>query len=131
MRNRLSKDYFLLAMWLSLSGLATQVVAAPEVASPEAIVMKSPDLFIINEREYNSTELLKGLKKNNITPASLLVIEVPAGTPMTAIKDLTQRLVTAGYKPSFKYPRHADASVKNPVAPVTASPPPKKQSWRK
>jgi hypothetical protein len=50
---------------------------------------------------------------------------------MTAIKDLTQRLVTAGYKPSFKYPRHADASVKNPVAPVTASPPPKKQSWRK
>lgn len=133
MRSRLSKDYFLLVMWLSLSGLATQVVAAPEVATPEAIVMKSPGLFMINEREYPSADLIKGLKKNKITPASLLVIEVPAGTPMTAIKDLTQRLATAGYKPSFKFPRHADASVKDANAPISppVTPPPQKQRSRK
>ena len=132
MRNKLSKDYFLLLLWLSLAGFASAVVAGPEMATPEEIVMKSPDTFIVNEREVASADLIKALKKNKISPSSPLVIEVPSGTPITVIKELTQKLATAGFKPFFKYPRHADASVKDPKAsappPLT---PPKKQRWRK
>jgi hypothetical protein len=133
MRNRSSKDYRLLALWLSLSGLAAPLVAAPEVAVPAGIVMKTPDTFIVNDREYTSSDLIKGLKKNKIPTATPLIVEVPANTSMPVIKDLTQRLATAGYKPFFKYPRHADAVVKDPNAPLTplVTPPPKKQRTRK
>ncbi|MEI6168645.1 MAG: hypothetical protein WCS52_15795 [bacterium] len=134
MRNKSLKDYLLLALWLSLSGLATSLVAAPEVTVPAGIVMKTPDTFIVNDREYTSSDLIKGLKKNKIPTASPLIVEVPADTSMTVIKDLTQRLATAGYKPFFKYPRHADAAVKDPNAPLTppvTPPPPKKQRSRK
>ncbi len=92
--------------------------------------MKSPSAFMVNDREVTSENLVKALKKNKISPDLPMVIEVPANTPLGVIKELTQRLATAGYKPFFKYPRHADATVRAPHAPAPI-PPPKKQRWRK
>lgn len=132
MRNILAKSCVFLLLWLIILGFAGTGMAAPEVASPSAITMKTPATFMVNEREVASADLLKALKKNKIPTDTPLVIEVPANTSMDIIKNLTQRLATAGYKPFFKYPRHADATVTDPKAPAPPTViPPKKQRWRK
>ncbi len=87
---------------------------------------------MVNDREVASSDLIKALKRNKISPDYPLVIELPTNTSMEIIKDLTQRLATAGFKPFFKYPRHSDAIVKDPKAPPR--PPatsPNKQRWLK
>lgn len=84
--------------------------------------MKSPSLFVVGDREVAITDLLPALKKEKIPADSPLIIEVPSNTPMNIIKDLTQRLATAGYKPVYKGQRHADATVQGtqrvPLSPV-------------
>jgi len=117
---------------LTFFGLTGNILAAPDVPSPSAITMKSPSTFVVNEREVAAADLIKALKKSKIPTDLPLVIEVPANTSMNVIKDLTQRLATAGFKPFFKYPRHADATVKDPNAPAPITEiTPKKQNGRK
>ncbi|MEI7880054.1 MAG: hypothetical protein WCI95_04175 [bacterium] len=132
MRNMTSRKYAFLVLLLTFFGLTGNLLAAPDVTSPAAITMKSPSTFVVNEREVAATDLIKALKKSKIPTDLPLVVEVPANTSMNVIKDLTQRLATAGFKPFFKYPRHADATVKDPNAPAaSADITPKKQRWRK
>ena len=127
---KLFKPIQISVLLLAVLGLAQNTVAASEAPTPVEITMKSPTLFIVEDHEVAIDGLVKALKKHKIPTDLPLAIEIPANIPMAIIKDLTQRLATAGYKPFFKYPRHADAVVKNPNAPV-APPPPPKQKWRK
>ena len=102
MKNMLLKNFSLLVYIFSIFGFIAPGIAAPEMAEPSVIIMKSSSTFIVNEREVASAELVKSLKKNKISMDAPLVIEIPASTPMDVIKDLTQRLATAGFKPVCK-----------------------------
>jgi len=131
MRNKRSINYIFLVLLMPFFGITGTLFAAPMGrASPSVITMKSPSTFIINEHEVASADLIKALKKNKIPTDTPLVIEVPADTPLDVIENLSQRLATAGFKPFYKYPRHAEVSVKDPKAPAPLTPQ-EKQSWRK
>ncbi|MEI8139893.1 MAG: hypothetical protein WCI03_08505 [bacterium] len=127
MRNMRLLSYTSLVLWLAFCGLTTTLLAGPEVSNSSTITMKSPATFMVNDREVASADLIKALKKNKISPDYPLVIELPANTSMEIIKDLTQRLATAGFKPFFKYPRHSDAIVKDPKSPPLTPAPHRKR----
>jgi len=95
------------------------------------LIMKSPSLFLINDRTVDSSSLITALKKSHAQPNIPLIIEIPSNTPLETIKALTQRLATAGFKPVFKYPRHADAVIKSQEKPDSSTPPPPARKWRK
>ncbi len=130
MRNTLSGNYAFLVLLVIFFGLTGKIWAAPEAPTPSVISMKSPALFVINEHEVASEDLIKALKKNKIPTASPLLVEIPANTPRNVIENLSQRLASAGYKPIYKFPRHAEASVIDPKvsSPITSQ---ERQSWRK
>ncbi len=130
MRNRISTISFFLATLLAVFASTAALSAAPATATPSVITMKSPTLFTIDDQDVSAQNLISGLKKNKIPNSQPLVIEIPANTSREMLKDLTQRLMSAGYTPFFKPPRHAEASVKAANAP-TAVTPPKKQKLRK
>jgi len=113
MKTTFSKTTIYPVLLTGILGLAQISPAAMESTSPEKITMISSSSFMVNQHEVASIDLIKALKKNRISPDVPLVVEVPAHTPMEVIKELTQRLATAGFKPFFKYPRHADATVEN------------------
>lgn len=81
--------------------------------TPFVLSMKSPTLFEMNGHVVGVSELTKMLKKNNIPRDEPLVIQMSGHVPFETIRQLTQQLATAGYKPFFKSPRHADASVES------------------
>ena len=122
MRSKVTNKYVFLVLLLGILGSVQSIVAAPAGSSRSVITMNTSSMVTVNQHEVASADLLKALKKYKISTETPLEVEVPANTPMGVIKELTQRLATAGYKPFFKYPRHADASVEAPKAPTTATP---------
>lgn len=118
MKSGLFNSVFM-TLWIAgLSVASGTATATSETATPSSIVMKSPALFVVNEREVESSDLIRALKKQKIPTDAPLIVEVPPNTPMNVIKDLTQQLATAGYKPVWKGPRQANASVQRKPAPV-------------
>jgi hypothetical protein len=109
-------------------GGLTALTAAPDATTPTLITMKSPSTFTIDDRNVSANELIPTLKKNKIPNTAPLMIEVPANTRRDVLKELSQRLMSAGYTPIFKPPRHADASVKNLNTPTTVAPSQKQKS---
>lgn len=97
---------------IALTGCMTAVPQAP--AAPFRITMKSPTQFVVDDKAVESEDLIKVLKKHKVPQNEPLVIEMTTSIPFEAIKNLTQKLATAGYKPFFKSPRHADASAEPP-----------------
>ena len=84
--------------------------------------MTSPNQFVINDKSVEGSGLVKALRKNHVPTEEPLVIEMKGSIPFEAIKSTTQILATAGYKPVFKNPRHANASVGGHGAPLTKVP---------
>jgi hypothetical protein len=78
------------------------------------IVMNSPSHFVVNDTVVDSSHLVKELKKNRVPQSEPLVIEMSTSMPFDTIRLLTQKLASAGYKPIFKGPRHANATA-NPA----------------
>lgn len=72
--------------------------------------MNTPNQFVVNETVVDAANLIKTLKKNRVSHNAPLMVEMTTSFPFDTIKVLTQKLATAGYKPIFKSPRHADAS---------------------
>jgi hypothetical protein len=83
--------------------------------------MKSPNQLVVNEKVMDSTQLVKALKSSRIPTSEPLIIEMSTSMPLDAIKILTQKLASAGYKPVFKGARHADASTITPGKPPAPS----------
>ena len=101
---------------LVLAGCAS--VDTDTRAAPFVLTMKSPTLFVMNGHEVGIDALTKTLKKNKIPHDEPLVIQMSENVPFETIRQLTQKLATAGYKPFFKSPRHADASTESPDVPT-------------
>ena len=76
--------------------------------------MNTPNQFVVNETVVDAANLIKTLKKNRVSHNDPLMVEMTTSFPFDTIKVLTQKLATAGYKPIFKSPRHADASANTP-----------------
>ena len=107
-----------------LSGCIT---AATGATSPSPVItMTSPNHFVICDENVESSGLVKALRKNHVPREDPLVIEMSGSIPFEAIKSTTQILATAGYKPVFKNPRHANVSVGGQGAPFTKAPATKK-----
>jgi len=79
-------------------------------ATPFSVTMKSANLFTVKGREVDGANLVAALKRANVSQAEPLVIDLPLNTSFETVKYLTQKLASAGYKPFFKNPRHADTS---------------------
>jgi hypothetical protein len=85
-----------------------------ESAAPFRITMNTPNQFVVNDTVVDASNLVKTLKKSRVSQNEPLMVEMTASFSFDTIKVLTQKLATAGYKPIFKSPRHADASVNTP-----------------
>jgi len=114
-----------------LGGLTGCVSSSPQGEIPSVISMTPLGSFLVDGTLVSSENLIKTLKRNDIPTAAPLVIEIPAETSMETKRIVAGRLATAGYKPVFKLPRHAIATVKtvepatprlsNPTAPGSVS----------
>lgn len=106
--------YFKLVRFFWMIAMITLVgcVTSPLFGStpPFQIVMKSPSQLVVNDKLMDSTQLVRALKRSRVPTSEPLVIEMSTSMPLDAIKILTQKLASAGYKPVFKGARHADAS---------------------
>ena len=79
-------------------------------SAPFSVTMKSANLFTVKGREVDSDNLVAALQRANVSQMEPLVIDLPPNTSFETVKYLTRKLVSAGYKPFFKNPRHADTS---------------------
>ena len=91
------------------------ITAVPQSsAAPFRMTMNTPNQFVVNDTVVDAAGLIKTLKKNRVSQNEPLLIEMTTTFPLDTIKLITQKLATAGYKPIFKSPRHADASANTP-----------------
>jgi hypothetical protein len=91
------------------------ITAVPQSsAAPFRMTMNTPNQFVVNDTVVDAAGLVKTLKKNRVPQNEPLLIEMTTTFPLETIKLITQKLATAGYKPIFKSPRHADASTNTP-----------------
>ena len=113
MRN-LTRMRLVSASWVFFLVVAGGCVTASQApAAPFSITMRSPDQFVVDGHATDLAHLVKVLGKNDVPKNEPLIIEMPAHIPFDTVKRLTQVLASAGYKPFFKNPRHAAASVGN------------------
>lgn len=112
--------FFCVMAMLPLAGCVTSALGS---SVPPVIVMRGPDHILVDGKAMDSSGLVKVLKRNRVPNREPLVIEARSGMPFEAIRLLTQRLASAGYKPVFKGERHADASVVPPPAPARGQKP--------
>ena len=94
-------------MFVTTGCIAT---GARESVAPFRITMNTPNQFVVNDTIVDASNLVKTLKKNRVSQNEPLIVEMTVSFSFDTIKVLTQKLATAGYKPIFKSPRHADAS---------------------
>lgn len=108
--------------FMSMLVMTGCITAVPQSsAAPFRMTMTTPNQFVVNDTVVDAAGLIKTLKKNRVSQNEPLMIEMTASFPFETIKVLTQKLATAGYKPIFKSPRHADASANTPgVRPVSS-----------
>jgi hypothetical protein len=97
---------------LAITGCITAVPQSS--AAPFRMTMNTPNQFVVNDTDVDASNLVKTLKKSRVSQNEPLMVEMTASFSFDTIKVLTQKLATAGYKPIFKSPRHADASVNTP-----------------
>ena len=91
------------------------ITAVPQSSAGSfRMTMNTPNQFIVNDTVVDAASLIKTLKKNRVSQNEPLMIEMTTTFPLETIKLITQKLATAGYKPIFKSPRHADASTNTP-----------------
>jgi hypothetical protein len=91
------------------------ITAVPQSsAAPFRMTMNTPNQFVVNDTVVDAASLIKTLKKNRVSQKEPLLIEMTTSFSLDTIRLITQKLATAGYKPIFKSPRHADASANTP-----------------
>jgi hypothetical protein len=91
------------------------ITAVPQSsAAPFRMTMNTPNQFVVNDTVVDAASLIKTLKKNRVSQKEPLMIEMTTSFSLDTIRLITQKLATAGYKPIFKSPRHADASANTP-----------------
>ncbi len=105
---------FVLASMVVMTGCITAV--SQTSAAPFRMTMNTPNQFVVNDSVVDAAGLIKALKKNRVSQNAPLLIDMTTTFPLATIKLITQKLATAGYKPIFKSPRHADASANTPGA---------------
>jgi hypothetical protein len=97
---------------LAITGCITAVPQSS--AAPFRMTMNTPNQFVVNDTVVDAASLIKTLKKNRVSQKEPLMIEMTTSFSLDTIRLITQKLATAGYKPIFKSPRHADASANTP-----------------
>jgi hypothetical protein len=97
---------------LAITGCITAVPQSS--AAPFRMTMNTPNQFVVNDTVVDAASLIKTLKKNRVSQKEPLLIEMTTSFSLDTIRLITQKLATAGYKPIFKSPRHADASANTP-----------------
>ena len=105
-------------VWMIAMGALSGCMSAAPTASPLpfSISMTAPSRFVVDDTPVESSGLVKLLERKRVPTSEPLVIEMAVNMPFEAIRVITQQLTSAGYKPFFKSPRRADASVIRPTA---------------